>query len=90
MSKDVIVQIRSVYRFQDFISDLGGFFTFVFLLMFGVVMLSKYQHYQNYLVTKLYRHRPTKQKKEVQADSDPESNTKQRRITKTALDLDPT
>lgn len=90
MSKDVIVQIRSVYRFQDFVSDLGGFFTFVFLLMFGVVMLSKYQHYQNYLVTKLYRHRPTMQKKEVQADSDPERNTKQRRITKTALDLDPT
>ena len=59
MSKEMTVQIRSVYRFQDFVSDLGGFCTFLFLLLFGIVMLSKYQHFENYLVTKLYRHRPT-------------------------------
>ena len=50
---------RTLYRFPDFMADLGGFIVSVWLLENIFVRFWGYQVYENWLVSQLYKYKPS-------------------------------
>ena len=51
-----------LYRIPDFFSDLGGFTLTTFVLVSLLVKLINFQSMSNFLVSQLYRHKPSSSK----------------------------